>query len=82
MKRVSRIQTFDGLLHESPQAAQRHLDKLYGDLLLPLCHKLVHKTNGKYGKTADFLDANLETFAALLRIKQDMTPEHQGDEEP
>jgi hypothetical protein len=51
------VQTFDSVLHDDQRAAQRHLDKLYGETLSYVGHKLA-KCDGKYTKMLE--DAKLD----------------------
>jgi hypothetical protein len=74
MKYVVRVLTHDGEVHRTLQDAQRHADKCYGDALLALANKLVQKTDGKYGLTADFIDDNLNAFANLVPLRDDCLP--------
>lgn len=80
MKRVSMVQTFDDELHKDRAAATRHLDKLYGETLSHIGHKLA-KCDGKYTKFLDVVDENLKEFETLLIIKQDMIMEDMRDDE-
>lgn len=70
MKWVQRIQTIDGVLHETPQAAKRHAEARYADKLLPLAGKLVQI--GKYTAMADYLNNNLDQFLELRALKDDI----------
>ncbi len=79
MRNVTRVKTYDGVEHEDQRAALRHLDKLYGETLSHIGHKLV-KTDGKYTKMLEVLDASLAEFETLLIIKRDMTMENPENE--
>ena len=79
MRNVTRVRTYDGVEHEDQRAATRHLDKLYGETLSHIGHKLA-KTDGKYTKMLTVLDENLAEFETLLIIKRDMKMENPEDE--
>jgi hypothetical protein len=50
--------------------AERHIDKIYGDLLLKLSHKIC--VMNKYILVSQFIDTNLEMFTELKEIKNDL----------
>ncbi len=79
MKRVSRIQTSDGALHESERDAKRHAERRYGDALLRHGRALTHQ---KYTTVTDYLDANLDELVELQALKKDMEmePGHDDDD--
>jgi hypothetical protein len=70
MKAVTRIQTFDGQLHETEYDAKNHVERIYGELLSSIAHKLVRIE--KYTAMCDFVDANLDLFTQLSAIKADL----------
>ena len=76
MKWVQRIQTRDGLVHETPQAAKRHAEARYADKLLPLSHKLIVQ---RLGDMAGFVDANLDAFIELKALKDDLVLVEESD---
>jgi len=78
MKRVSKIETADGVLHDGLANAQRHVEALYGNALSRLAHKLVQVE--KYGQMMEALNANLPAFQELLALKADLQLEN--PEEP
>jgi hypothetical protein len=69
MKWVQRIQTRDGMVHETEKAAKRHAEARYADKLLPLSHKLIAQ---RLGDLAGFVDANLDKFLELKALKDDI----------
>ena len=69
MKRVSRIETRDGALHESERDAKRHADKAYGDALLHIGRELAQQ---KYTFVTDYIDSNLAAFVELKALKDDL----------
>lgn len=70
MKSITMFQTFDGKVHGSQKLALSHLDKLYGELLCSIAHRLCQID--KYKATTEYLDENLHQFLDLDRIKKDM----------
>lgn len=68
MKSKYMVQTFDGKLFESQKDANKHLDKIYGDILLRLARELTGK---KYTEVAQYLDEHLEEFVLAKQIKDD-----------
>lgn len=78
MRQVVKIQTRDGVLHDSPEDARRHADRVYGEALTRLAHRAV--ALDKYTKMVDFLDANLDAFVELKALKQDMEMENRDDD--
>ena len=77
MQRTTCYKTFDGKTHMSTADAQKHLDVLYGNILLPLAHKLA--VLQKSTKIAEFIDQNLPAFIELSTIKNDMTLTNEGE---
>lgn len=75
---VTKVKTFDGILHDDTKAANRHLDRLYGDALSQLAYKIV-STNFKYYATMDVLDSNLHIFEYILKVKADMVIENNDE---
>lgn len=72
MKYIRMVQTADGQTHSNVKAALKHLDARYADKLLPLAHKLNGAT---FTQITELLDASLDTFAAMIQLKADMTLE-------
>lgn len=71
MKWIAMIQTRDGKLHPTVDKATRHAEKVYGEALSNMAHKvLLH--GDKYMKLQDFIDTNLDGFVALQVLKQDI----------
>lgn len=69
MRQVYRIQTLDGVLHESKTKANKHLESKYADVLCPIAHKL---TQMKYTDILEYIDSHLDLFQSLIAIKADM----------
>lgn len=69
MRRITKIETRDGKLHSGQKEAQKHIDKIYGDILLKLARDLTNHM--KYMETAEYLDANLDKFVELKAWKDD-----------
>jgi hypothetical protein len=78
MRKVTKVQTFDGILHDSQKAANSHLDRLYGKKLTKISLE-IRGILGKYDKTMDFIDQNLDAFLELKIIKDDMAVEEDDD---
>lgn len=70
MERVTRFQTADGVLHDNFARAVRHADDRYGCALTTMAHKLVKVE--KYGAMIEFLEANLNDFAAIIALHEDI----------
>lgn len=69
MRRVTRIETSDGVLHLDRKAAGRHAEKRYGDALLSIARELAPLS---YSPTAEWIDANLNRFLALHELHDDL----------
>lgn len=70
MIRVERIQTLDGVLHLTVDAAKRHAEAKYADALFRLSHNALSIT--KLTPMLEFLDGNGEAFATLRALKADI----------
>lgn len=70
MKKVTKYQTLDGVLHDSEQAARAHADQKYGELLCSLSRAAVDVQ--KYVDMLDFIEKNLPLFLKLQTLKDDM----------
>jgi hypothetical protein len=77
VRQVVKVQTLDGNLHDSEDAAYRHAEKRYGDALLRLAREL---TNQKYSFVSEFIDSHVDDFVALKTLKEDMTRPEQESE--
>jgi len=71
MKRIIMTETFDGKLHKTEKDAVRHLDIMYTNAVSEIAVKLTQYGEGKYQKTKDWIDSNLELFIQARRIKDD-----------
>ena len=69
MKRVTVTETFDGLQHANETEAKRHLDWLYGDVLLQIVREVRSRS---YSDAAAWVDENTAALARLLEVKADM----------
>jgi len=76
MKRIGKIQTYDGAIHDNIQKAKNHLNKVYGNVLLKIGRELA---NQNYTNVTNYVDDNLETFLLLAQIKDDMTFEKEEE---
>lgn len=70
MKKVTKYQTLDGVLHDSEQAARAHADQKYDELLGSLSRAAVDVQ--KYVDMLDFIEKNLPLFLKLQTLKDDM----------
>lgn len=71
MQTVRMIKTFDGVLHESHEAAQKHLEKMHADVLSNIAIAIT-ALDHKYVAIGNWVDENLGRFLHLDTIKQDM----------
>lgn len=79
MQKVTRYKTLDGVLHDTPRAAQAHADKVYGLLLCSLAHESLRIE--KYLAMQEFIEANLDRFLELNKLKQDRELQQDEDED-
>jgi hypothetical protein len=77
MNTISAVETFDGRIHRTQQEARHHLEKLLGDVMLPLAGRLAQAE--KYTKIADMLNSETETLRAIVQIQDDMKLEASED---
>lgn len=71
MVKVEYYKTLDGAIHANKDIADRHLDVLYGNIICKLANEICNTANGKYTKTIQCIEANLDKFQKLLEIKAD-----------
>lgn len=69
MRKVTKYQTLDGVLHDSEQAAQSHADWKYDELLDSLARAAVDVQ--KYVGMLNFIEKNLPLFLKLQMLKED-----------
>lgn len=79
MKKVVRVQTMDGVLHEDLRRARHYADERYGNALTQLAGKAVSVE--KYTKMVEFIDAHLVDFVFLKALKDDLTLEDERAED-
>lgn len=79
MRRVTKVETYDGKIHDTEAAARKHLDAQYADVLCRLAHKLT--TAEKYAKICEILDESSDAFRAMLTIKADFAIAPREEEE-
>lgn len=70
MKKVTKYQTLDGVLHDTEQAARHHADKVYGVVLSSLAQEALRVE--KYSDMLEFFNKNLDRFLKLQTLKDDM----------
>ena len=68
MREVKRVQTHDGKLFLSEKEAGKHLEHEYGELICKVAREI---TNRKFVDVTEYIDANLDLFVQLNRIKND-----------
>jgi hypothetical protein len=78
MKSVIRVETYDGVIHESIQHADRYLDKQYGNLLTKLTAAIIDL---RLMKAMEYIDEHLEDFVQLYTIKKDRIPRKEEEQE-
>ena len=83
MKTVQKLQTRDGVIHDSVDKAKRHLTKKYESILGGIVDELVSKVQF-HSKSKipvyDILNANIDKFGELLEIIDDMENTENDDE--
>lgn len=74
MKRVSRFETFDGVIHKTKAKADKHLEMLYSNALIRIGKRMMVAYESKNYNTGllEYIDSNLSEFVELKRIKDDM----------
>ena len=72
MHKVEKYVTYDGKEHATKALADRHLDKLYGNLISSISHNMIIDTGCSYSKVVSFIDQNLSRFILLEKIRTDM----------
>lgn len=70
MKEITKIETFDGKLHDSEAQAKRHIENLYGLELSKISNKFITLT--KIFDIQKMIDENLDAFIYLKKIKDDL----------
>lgn len=81
MLKVTKWETLDGKLHATQKDAARHADRLYGEMLSSLAHKLVKCE--KYAQMSEALHGMMLAgdFARLRELWQDIELTKDEDEE-
>lgn len=79
MNKVVRFQTSDNALHTTYTEAKRHAENRYDNLLTGLATQALRQE--KYVKMCEFIDANLDTFVELSRLKADILLDHKEVED-
>lgn len=78
MKKVTRIQTRDGVIHEDEKEANKHLDNLYGVIIRKLADSicdLLFQQGHPVLRVCEYITEHLESFQELARIRRDMEME-------
>lgn len=68
MKFVSKVETFDGIIHDSVEDAQKYLDAEYNIALSDISNALAYQSASHVDS---YISKNIEKFAALIQIKND-----------
>lgn len=68
MRKVEVYLTIDGQLHQTMDAAKKHADRVYGDMLTAIAREL---HGMKYMELAEYVDSHLEDFAVLAKLEAD-----------
>ncbi|MBW2604692.1 MAG: hypothetical protein JRE28_10325 [Deltaproteobacteria bacterium] len=74
MKQVTMIQTRDGKLHPTENAARHHADQQYTNAVYQIAGQLFNLIHGnsRVADIAEYIDQNLPAFAALEPLRADM----------
>jgi hypothetical protein len=70
MKTIQKIQTFDGVLHDTHGGGRRHLEKMLGNVVSPLAHRL-HQMNFAQKQEA-LAESEVDTMREIIRIVDDL----------
>lgn len=70
MERITAYRTRDGQTFADHRAAYRHAEKMYGEKLSSIAHKLLRAE--KYGAMLEAIESNAEAFAELTALRADM----------
>jgi hypothetical protein len=79
MKRIEMIQTFDGQLHEHVVAAERHLDRLFGDIASRIAHRILRTE--KYSEACKLVGDLIDDYRQLIKIKDNEKLEAEDDDQ-
>lgn len=71
MKTITKVQTDDGTIHDSSEAALKHLDARFADALLPLAKKLT--ACSRYTEVCDVLSNNLNAMREMVRLSDEIS---------
>ena len=71
MKRVTKVVTFDQVVHNTQATAEMHLNRLYSDLVTKLAHSMVNEVDGRHGKAGAWIERHIPEFITLNTINAD-----------
>jgi hypothetical protein len=71
MKEIRAYKTLDGNVFETEYDAVKYAEKLYGDLLLKMSHKICNIN--KYSEASTWLDSNLDEILRLKILRDDIS---------
>ena len=66
---INAFQTKDGKVFTSEKDAIKHIEKSIGDILVPICHKIVTM---KYAELSEFIYNEIDDFVAISNWKSDL----------
>lgn len=70
MKKITQIETNDGVVHPDEASARKHLDIQLGNALNPLSHQLAGCS--KYSAVCELLDISTETFRQIVALRDEL----------
>jgi hypothetical protein len=70
MRRVVKIQTMDGILHDTESSAKHYADVMYTSAICVLASAIGQLT--KYQDIKDYIHQNLDKFVAAKQLRDDM----------
>jgi len=79
MRRVTRVQTRDGVLHNSEHEARAYCERKVGPLLTSHAHRLVHLD--KYSQILSHLEEALPDFVLAARWRAEATEPMENDDD-
>jgi hypothetical protein len=81
MKKIVVYEIFNGDRFDTYNEARKRIEWHHANLLSSITNKILTQGDGKYVKTGDWIDKNLELFLDLYKIKQDLHLEGSEDED-
>lgn len=78
MKAQTFFVTKDGQHHDTQRTAVRHAEAVYGYALTSIAHKII-ACDWKYLAVCEFIEAHLDEFVELRKLKADIEMENHPD---